>query len=110
MPKNLTKSDLVDVMAKSADIPKTKADAALGALVETVVANVSKGNTVRVSGLGTWKRANRKARTARNPQTGATVNVPASRVPRFSAATGFKEEVAGSASGGKKKATRRKKR
>lgn len=97
MPKTLSKGDLVDAIAKAADIPKTKADAALNALVDTVVTNVKSGNTVRVPQLGTWKRANRKARTARNPQTGATVKVPATKVPRFTPASGFKDSVAGKA-------------
>lgn len=121
MPKTLTKSDLIDAIAKNADIPKTKADAALGALVNTVVTNVKKGHTVRVSGLGTWKRQSRKARTARNPQTGAAVKVPATKVPKFTAAAGFKDEVGGKkkqqqqqsakkSSGGRKTSSTRKKR
>lgn len=107
MPKTLTKSDLVDAIAKSADIPKTKADAALGALVDTVVSNVTKGNTVRVPQLGTWKRANRKARTGRNPQTGKPVKIPARKAPSFSPSSTFKDEVAGTT---KKKAARKKKK
>lgn len=104
MPKTLTKQDMVDAIAKAADIPKTKADAALGAFVDTVVSNVRKGHTVRVPQLGTWKRQNRKARTARNPQTGATVKVPATKVPKFNPAAGFKDEV-----GAKKQAPAKKK-
>lgn len=111
MPKTLSKGDLVDAIAKAADIPKTKADAALGALVDTVVSNVTKGNTVRVPQLGTWKRQARKARTARNPQTGASVKVPATKVPKFTPAAGFKDEVGGKSTakkGGAKKPAARK--
>lgn len=109
MPKTLTKQDLVDAIAKAADIPKTKADAALGAFVDTVVSNVTKGNTVRVPQLGTWKRQPRKARTARNPQTGATVKVPATKVPKFTAAAGFKDGVGGKSPAKKKPAAKKKK-
>lgn len=110
MAKTLTKSEIIDAIAKSADIPKTKADDALNAVVDTVVSNVKKGNSVRVPGLGTWKRANRKARTARNPQTGATIKVPATKVPRFSPAAGFKDEVSGDTKkkGAKKKGAKKK--
>lgn len=94
MPKTVSKPDLVDAIATGAGIPKTKADAALDALVDAVVTNVTKGNDVRVPGLGTWKRAARKARTGRNPQTGAAVKIPATKVPKFSAAVGFKDQVA----------------
>jgi len=97
VPKTLSKSDIVEAVAKAADIPKAKADAAINALVDAVVDNVKAGNTVRVPQLGTFKRANRKARTARNPQTGATVKVPATKVPRFTPAAGFKDNVAGKA-------------
>ncbi|MBI2169144.1 MAG: HU family DNA-binding protein [Actinobacteria bacterium] len=91
----MTKPELIDAIATGAGIPKTKADAALSALVDAVVANVTKGNTVRVPGLGTWKRANRKARVGRNPQTGAPVKIPARKVPQFSAASGFRDGVGG---------------
>lgn len=106
VPKSVSKPELVDAIAAAADIPKTKADAAVNAFVEAVVANVAKGNTVRVPGLGTWKRANRKARTGRNPQTGATVNIPARKAPAFSPAAGFKETVNGKPAG-KAKATKK---
>lgn len=95
MPKSVSKPDLVDAVADAAGIPKTKADVAVNAFVDAIVANVAKGNSVRVPGLGTWKRANRKARTGRNPQTGDTVKIPARKAPAFSPAIGFKEAVNG---------------
>jgi len=106
VPKTLTKSDLVDAIASGAGIPKTQADAALNALVETVVINVTKGNTVRVPGLGSWKRTNRKARTGRNPQTGKPVKIPARKAPTFGASATFKDAVNGTV---KKKAPAKKK-
>lgn len=104
MPKTLSKTDLVAAIARGAELPKVKAEAALGALVDAVVTNVSKGNTVRVPQLGSWTRVNRKARTARNPQTGAPVKVPATKVPKFSASAGFKDLVAGKVNPAAKKA------
>ena len=99
MPKSVSKPELVDAIAAAADIPKTKADAALSAFVDTIVGNVSKGNSVRVPGLGTWKRANRKARTGRNPQTGLPVKIPARKAPAFSPAIAFKDGVNGKTAG-----------
>ena len=108
MAKTVSKPDLVQAIADGAGIAKTKADAALDALVGAVVSNVAKGNDVRVPGLGTWKRAARKARTGRNPQTGAAVKIPATKVPKFSAAVGFKDEVSGGKKAPAKKAAAKK--
>lgn len=73
----------------------TKADAerAVESMIDTIVSALTKGEDVSVAGLGIFKTKMRAARTARNPRTGATVNVPAMRVPKFQAAKALKEAV-----------------
>ena len=73
----------------------TKADAerAVEAMIETIVHTLKKGDEVSIAGLGIFKTKMRAARQARNPRTGATVQVPAMRVPKFQAAKALKEAV-----------------
>ncbi len=73
----------------------TKADAerAMECVIETIVKALKAGDEVSVAGLGIFKTKMRAARTARNPRTGETVNVPAMRVPKFQAAKALKEAV-----------------
>jgi DNA-binding protein HU-beta len=89
----MTKAELVAKMAKDADIPKTKAEKALDAFVESVSGSLKKGKTVTLVGFGTFATGKRKARMGRNPQTGATLKIPASRVPKFRAGKALKDAV-----------------
>jgi DNA-binding protein HU-beta len=73
----------------------TKADAerAVEAMIEMIVGTLKKGEEVSVAGLGIFKTKMRAARVARNPRTGAAVQVPSMRVPKFQAAKALKEAV-----------------
>jgi DNA-binding protein HU-beta len=73
----------------------TKADAerAVESMMEAIVDGLKKGEDVSIAGLGIFKTKMRAARTARNPRTGASVQVPATRVPKFQAAKALKEAV-----------------
>lgn len=73
----------------------TKADAerAVEAMIDTIVGSLKKGEEVSIAGLGIFKTKMRAARTARNPRTGAAVQVPSMRVPKFQAAKALKEAV-----------------
>ncbi len=73
----------------------TKADAerAVETMVETIVSTLKKGDDVSIAGLGIFKTKMRAARTARNPRTGESVNVPSMRVPKFQAAKALKDAV-----------------
>lgn len=73
----------------------TKADAerAVEAMIEAVVGGLKKGDEVSIAGLGIFKTKMRAARVARNPRTGATVQVPSMRVPKFQPAKALKEAV-----------------
>ena len=91
----MNKAELIEIAAKEADISKAAAGKALDAAIAAVVKAVSKGDTVTLVGFGTFKSAKRAARTGKNPKTGASIKIPATTVPKFSAGAGFKQAVAG---------------
>ena len=103
----MNKSELVEVAAKEAGITKAAADKALSAIIGAVVKTVTKGETVTLVGFGTFKSAKRAARTGKNPKTGATLKIPATTVPKFTAGTAFKASVAAKKTAAKKKEFRR---
>ena len=89
----MNKSDLVDAVAKSADISKAAAGRALDATVDSIKKALKKGDTVSLVGFGTFKVGKRAARNGRNPRTGATIKIKAAKVPKFSAGKGLKDAV-----------------
>ncbi len=90
----MNKSELVEVAAQEAGITKAEADKALTAIIGAVVNAVAQGDSVTLVGFGTFKAAQRAARTGKNPKTGATLDIPATTVPKFTAGTAFKAAVA----------------
>lgn len=89
----MNKSELIDLIAESTDISKAKAGAALDAVVSGITGALKKGDTVSLVGFGTFSVKSRAARTGRNPQTGATIQIKASKVPGFKAGKALKEAV-----------------
>ena len=89
----MNKSDLIDAIAKSADMPKAAAARALDATVDSIKKALKKGDTVSLVGFGTFKVGKRAARNGRNPRTGATIKIKAAKVPKFSAGKGLKDAV-----------------
>ena len=89
----MNKSDLVDAIAKSADLSKAAAARALDATVDTIKKALKKGDTVSLVGFGTFKVGKRAARNGRNPRTGETIKIKAAKVPKFSAGKGLKDAV-----------------
>ena len=88
----MTKADLVNHIAKEADITKKAASSALDAIVGAVHDSLKKKTgSIRISDLGTFKVVHRKARAGFNPQTGQKIKIPAAKVPRFSASKALKE-------------------
>ncbi len=81
----MTKADLVDVMAKEAEITKAAAALALDAYVGAVTKELKKGGRIGLVGFGTFSVAKRKAREGRNPQTGKAIKIPAKKVVKFKA-------------------------
>ena len=89
----MNKSDLVDAIAKSAELSKAAAARALDATVDTIKKALKKGDTVSLVGFGTFKVGKRAARNGRNPRTGAKIKIKAAKVPKFSAGKGLKDAV-----------------
>lgn len=89
----MTKAQLIDAIAKKAKISKKAAGTAIDTFVESVTAALKKGDKVTLVGFGTFLAAKRKARTAKNPQTGEMIKVPAKRVPKFKAGRELKSAV-----------------
>ena len=89
----MNKSDLVDAIAKSAEISKAAAARALDSTVDTIKKALKKGDSVSLVGFGTFKVGKRAARNGRNPRTGATIKIKAAKVPKFSAGKGLKDAV-----------------
>ena len=98
----MNKAELIEIVAKEADISKAAAGKALDATVAAVVKTVSKGGTVTLVGFGTFKSSKRAARMGKNPKTGEAIKIAATTVPKFSAGTGFKAAVAGKKKAAKK--------
>ena len=91
---SVNRTELVAKIAERANISKVHADAALAAFQDVLVESLSKGETVKVTGLLSVERVERAARTGRNPRTKEVVEIPASKVPVFKAGKALKDAVA----------------
>lgn len=89
----MNKQAIVAKIAKDTGMSKVSAAAALDSLIDGITRSLKKGDPVSFVGFGTFKTANRKARTARNPQTGDAIKIPKRRVPRFTAGKALKQAV-----------------
>jgi DNA-binding protein HU-beta len=89
----MTKAQLIERMAQRAKISKRAAGIALDTFVEATTNALRSGDKVALVGFGTFSVSKRKARTARNPRTGETIEVPAKRAPKFKAGRDLKNAV-----------------
>jgi len=89
----MNKSDLIEAIAQAADISKAAAERALDGTVEAITSSLQKGDMVTLVGFGTFHVGDRKARSGRNPRTGDTIEIKASRVPKFRAGKALKDAV-----------------
>ncbi|NES85281.1 MAG: HU family DNA-binding protein [Moorea sp. SIO2B7] len=90
----MNKGELVDKVAEKATVTKKQADAVISAIIEAIMEAVSVGDKVTLVGFGSFESRERKAREGRNPKTGEKMEIPATKVPAFSAGKQFKEMVA----------------
>lgn len=90
----MNKGGLVDAIANKAEVTKKEADAVLTAAIDSIMEAVSKGEKVTLVGFGSFEPRERQAREGRNPKTGETMQIPATKVPAFAPGKGFKEKVA----------------
>ncbi|MFD2111864.1 HU family DNA-binding protein [Thiorhodococcus fuscus] len=91
--KQMNKSELIEKMADAADISKSAAARALDTFTDEVAIALKNGDTVSLIGFGTFSVKERAARTGRNPQTGATIEIKASKNPSFKAGKALKDAV-----------------
>ncbi|MEP6906939.1 MAG: HU family DNA-binding protein [Pseudoxanthomonas sp.] len=89
----MNKTELIDQVAESADLSKADAARAVDAVISSVTKALTKGDTVTVVGFGTFQVRARAARTGRNPKTGDTINIAASKNPAFKAGKALKDAV-----------------
>ena len=89
----MNKSELIDQIAKSADISKAAAGRALDATIGAVKTSLKKGGMVTLVGFGTFYVGKRAARAGRNPRTGAAIKIKAAKVPKFRAGKALKDAV-----------------
>lgn len=92
----MNKSQLSDAVAETAGLTGAQADAALDAVLTAITNAVASGDKVTIPGFGTFEARERSARTGRNPQTGAEIEIAATTAPAFKAGAAFKKAVAGS--------------
>ncbi|MEW8015014.1 MAG: DNA-binding protein HU [Candidatus Sedimenticola endophacoides] len=89
----MNKTDLIDAMADAADISKAAAGRALDGMVEAISEALKSGDQVTIVGFGSFSVRERAARAGRNPQTGATIQIAASKSPAFKAGKALKDAV-----------------
>lgn len=89
----MTKAELIEAVAAEAGVSKADAERTVTALFDTVVASAKKGDKVSWPGFGSFSVTKRAARTGRNPQTGAPVNIKASNALKFSASSTLKSAL-----------------
>ena len=89
----MNKTELIDSMAAKTGLTKKNAEAALNAFVETVSEELTKGEKVSLVGFGTFEVSERAEREGRNPQTGETMKIAASKAPKFKAGKALKDQL-----------------
>ncbi|MDD5952925.1 MAG: HU family DNA-binding protein [Oscillospiraceae bacterium] len=89
----MNKTELIAAVAEKAGISKKDADAAVTTVLDTIVDTVAAGDKVQLVGFGTFEPRTRSAKTGKNPRTGESIEIPASKIPAFKAGKAFKDTV-----------------
>ena len=89
----MNKTDLIDAVASEADVSKAEAARVVDALIDSITRALKKGDTVTLVGFGTFQVRERAARSGRNPKTGETIKICASKNPAFKAGKALKDAV-----------------
>ncbi|MGB7298297.1 MAG: HU family DNA-binding protein [Burkholderiaceae bacterium] len=89
----MNKTDLIDYIADEADLSKASANRALDAMIEGITKTMQSDGTVTIVGFGTFAVGQRAARTGRNPQTGAAIDIKAAKVPKFRPGKALKDAL-----------------
>ena len=89
----MTKAELIDAVVKKTEMTKKEAGRAIDAIFETIKEELSKGEKVQLVGFGTFEVRERAARTGKNPRTGETIEIAASKVPAFKPGQAMKNRL-----------------
>lgn len=89
----MTKADLIESLATKLDLQKTLAERIVNTMFDDIEGALQKGDKVNISGFGTFAVSARKARQGRNPKTGATIEIPASKSAKFKAGKSLKDKL-----------------
>jgi len=89
----VTKADLIESVASKLDLPKGQAERAINTVFEDIVSALKNGDKVNISGFGTFAVSSRKARTGRNPKTGESIAIAASKSAKFKAGKSLKDSL-----------------
>jgi DNA-binding protein HU-beta len=89
----MKKPELIAAVADAGDLTKAQAERAINAMTDTVTSELAKGGSVALLGFGTFQVKERAERTGRNPQSGETMTIPASKVPSFKAGKALKDAL-----------------
>ena len=89
----MNKNDLVNKVSDETGLSKTDSAKAVDSVFDVIMGELKNGGDIRLVGFGTFLVTKRKATTGRNPQTGAAMHIPASKVPGFKAGKGLKDKV-----------------
>ena len=89
----MNKADIIDAVAESADISKAAAARAVDAVTDSIAKSLKSGDQVSIAGFGTFSVKHRAARQGRNPRTGETIQIAASKSPAFKPGKAFKDAV-----------------
>ena len=91
----MNKAELIDAVASSTDMSKAEAGRAVDAVLGSITDSLAAGTKVSIGGFGNFEVRDRSARMGRNPQTGETFHIAATKVPAFKAAKALKMAVKG---------------
>ncbi len=89
----MTKAELIETVASKVDLPRAVAERAVSTMFDEVTEALKQGDKVNISGFGTFSVSERKARTGRNPKTGETIQIAASRAAKFKAGKTLKDSL-----------------
>ena len=89
----MNRTELISAMAQNAELTKVDAEKALKSFIDVVTKEMKKGDKVQLVGFGTFEVSERAARTGRNPQTGETIEIKASKAPKFKAGKALKDAI-----------------
>ena len=89
----MNKKEMIERLAQKTGMTKADSQKALEGVLDVVFEELRSGNSISLTGFGTFTVAERKPRTGRNPQTGAEINIPAAKVPKFKPGKKLKDAV-----------------